>query len=46
MVSDGRPYANRKVLVQRVGEHLLPTAQAWAAVVAGPSGSDSKRLSE
>jgi hypothetical protein len=29
MISDGCPYANRKVLVQRVGKHLLPTAQAW-----------------
>jgi hypothetical protein len=29
MISDSCPYANRKVLVQRVGEHLLPTAQAW-----------------
>jgi len=29
MVSDCRPYANCKVLVQRVDEHLLPTAQSW-----------------
>jgi hypothetical protein len=28
MISDGRSYANREVLVKRVGEHLLPTAQA------------------
>jgi hypothetical protein len=26
MISDGSPYANCKVLVQGVGEHLLPTA--------------------
>jgi hypothetical protein len=29
MISDGHAYANRKVLVERVGEHLLPTARAW-----------------
>jgi|SRR5215211_5536329 len=28
MISDGCPYANRKVLIKRVGENLLPTAQA------------------
>ena len=28
MISDGCPYANGKVLVKRVGENLLPTAQA------------------
>jgi hypothetical protein len=26
MVSDGCPYANRKLLIKRVGEYLLPTA--------------------
>jgi hypothetical protein len=26
MISNGRPYANRKVLIKGVGEHLLPTA--------------------
>lgn len=29
MISDGCPYANGKVLVKGVGEHLLPTAQVW-----------------
>jgi len=29
MISDRRPNANRKVLVECVGEHLLPTPQAW-----------------
>ena len=28
MISDGCSYANRKVLVQRIGENLLPSAQA------------------
>jgi hypothetical protein len=28
MISDGRSDANRQVLIKRVGEHLLPTAQA------------------
>ena len=27
MIADGSPYANSKVPVQRVGEHLLPTAE-------------------
>ena len=26
MISDGCPYANRKVFIKRVGENLLPTA--------------------
>jgi hypothetical protein len=29
MISDGCSYANRKVLIEGVGENLLPTAQAW-----------------
>ena len=29
MISDRRTDANGKVLVKRVGENLLPTAQAW-----------------
>jgi hypothetical protein len=29
MISDGCTNTNRKVLVKRVGENLLPTAQAW-----------------
>jgi len=29
MISDGRSDANGQVLIKRVGEHLLPTAQAW-----------------
>ena len=29
MISDGRPNANREVLVKGVGENLLPTAQPW-----------------
>jgi hypothetical protein len=29
MISDGRTYANRKVLVEGAGEHLLPSAQPW-----------------
>jgi hypothetical protein len=29
MISDRCTNANRKVLVQGVGKHLLPTAQAW-----------------
>jgi hypothetical protein len=29
MISNGCPYANGKVLIEGVGEHLLPTAQAW-----------------
>jgi hypothetical protein len=37
MISDGCTDANGKVLVQRVGEHLLPTAQAWGLSRPGPS---------
>jgi hypothetical protein len=46
MISDGCPYANRKVLIKRVGENLLPTAQArrlWrpGPPVTAPSTGDS-----
>jgi hypothetical protein len=37
MISDGCAYANRKVVVQGVGEHLLPTAQAWRLGWPGPT---------
>jgi hypothetical protein len=45
MISDGRSHANRKVLVQCVCEHLLPTAQArWlrrpGPLVAAPRAGD------
>jgi hypothetical protein len=36
MIGDGCPDTNRKVLVKRVGEHLLPTAQP-RVVVANPA---------
>jgi hypothetical protein len=36
MISDGCTNANRKVLVQGVGDHLLPTAQAWRLRRSGP----------
>jgi len=29
MINDGCSDANRQVLIKGVGEHLLPTAQAW-----------------
>jgi hypothetical protein len=29
MIIDGRSNTNCKVLIKGVGEHLLPTAQAW-----------------
>jgi hypothetical protein len=29
MISDGRTDANRQVLIKRVRENLLPTAQTW-----------------
>jgi hypothetical protein len=29
MISDGRSDTNREVLMERVSEHLLPTAQPW-----------------
>jgi hypothetical protein len=29
MISDGCSYAYRKILVKRIGENLLPSAQAW-----------------
>jgi hypothetical protein len=29
MISDGSSDTNRKVLVKRLGENLLPTAQTW-----------------
>jgi hypothetical protein len=37
MISDGRSDANGKVLLKRVGEHLLPTAKAWRVRRPGPS---------
>ena len=37
MISDGCPDANRKVLVQRVGECPLPTAQAFGLRWLGPT---------
>ena len=36
MISDGCSYANRKVLVKRIGENLLPTAQACGLWRPGP----------
>jgi hypothetical protein len=36
MISDGRSYANGKVLLKCVGEHLLPTAQARGTWGPGP----------
>jgi hypothetical protein len=36
MISDGRAHADREVLVERVGENLLPTAQAWSLWPLGP----------
>jgi hypothetical protein len=33
MISDGCLDANRKVLIKRVREHLLPTAQTWCSNV-------------
>ena len=42
MISDGCADANRKVLVERVGENLLPTAQAWGLWRPRPSGSGSR----
>ena len=36
MISDRRTDANRKVLIKGVGEHLLPTAQAWRLWRPGP----------
>ena len=36
VISDGCSYANRKVLLKRVGENLLPTAQAWGLWRPGP----------
>jgi hypothetical protein len=46
MISYGRSDANGKVLVECVGENLLPTAQARRPFVAGLSGSDSMHQSE
>ena len=37
MISDGCSYANRKVLIKGVGEHLLPAAQAWRLWQPGPA---------
>ena len=36
MISDGRSDTNGKVLVKRVGENLLPTAQTWRLERPGP----------
>jgi hypothetical protein len=41
MISDSRPDANRMVLIERVGEYLLPNAPIVTAVVDGPCGSGS-----
>ena len=46
MISDSCSYANRKVVVKRVGEYLLSSAQSGVALVAGRFGSGSIRLSE
>ena len=37
MISHGGSYADRVVLVERVGQKLLPTAQAWRLRWPGPS---------
>jgi hypothetical protein len=37
MINDGSPDTNGKVLVEGVGEHLLPTAQAWGVGLLRPS---------
>jgi hypothetical protein len=50
MISDDRSNADRKVLVQRVREDLLPTAQAWGlgrpcpAVAAPGTGNSHPNL--
>jgi len=36
MISDGCANADRKVLVERVGEHLLPSTQARGMWRSGP----------
>jgi hypothetical protein len=36
MISNGRSYANRKVLIKGVSENLLPMAQAWGLWRSGP----------
>jgi hypothetical protein len=36
VISDGRSDTNGKVLVKRIGENLLPTAQAWGLGRPGP----------
>jgi len=36
MISDGCSYANRKILVECVSEHLLPSAQARGLWPLGP----------
>jgi hypothetical protein len=46
VISNGCPDASRKVLIEGVGENLLPTAQAWGLwppgpLVAAPSTRDS-----
>jgi hypothetical protein len=37
MISDGRSDTDRNVLIKRVGEHLLPTAQARRLRWPGPT---------
>jgi hypothetical protein len=41
MINDGRANADRKVLVKRLGENLLPPTQAPRLWWPGPSDSDS-----
>jgi hypothetical protein len=46
MISDGCAYANGKVLIKCLGEHLLPTAQTWrfgwqGSLVAAPGTGNS-----
>jgi hypothetical protein len=36
LINDGRSDTNRKVLIEGVGENLLPTAQAWGPSAAEP----------
>jgi hypothetical protein len=36
MISNSCPNTDRKMLIKRVGEHLLPTAQAWGLGRPGP----------
>jgi hypothetical protein len=43
MISDSCADTNRKVLIKRVGENLLPSAQSGRLRPAGPCGSGSTR---